>query len=55
MRNETENPDTSRQQDDSKTTKTREETTVNRIAKKAARQGVQRQQRYDREHNIFTK
>lgn len=55
MSDETKNPDTPEQQDDAEALKATKETNLGRIANEAARRGVRRQQRYDREHNIFTK
>lgn len=52
MLNETNNQDTQKTQDDSRTSNERE---LSRIANEAAGRASRRQQRYDREHNIFTK
>ncbi len=53
IQNETQ--DTLTQQHDSATAETPKETKLDRIANEAAGRAVKRQQRYDREHNIFTK
>ncbi|HEY4049262.1 MAG TPA: hypothetical protein VGM27_20570 [Acidobacteriaceae bacterium] len=55
MSNEINNPDTADQQADSGAPKTTKETKVDRIANEVASRAVKRQQRYDKEHNIFTK
>jgi hypothetical protein len=49
------NPDTPKQQDESSAYKTTKETKLDRIAHEAASRAVKRQQRDDKEHNIFTK
>ena len=60
MPNQTGSPYTPRQEDDSsapttaKVTKAKE-TKLDRMANQAARRAVERQQRYDQQHNIFTK
>jgi hypothetical protein len=58
MPNHTDSPNTPRQQDDRSaptTAKRAKETKLDRIAGRAARRALERQQRYDRQHNIFTK
>ena len=55
MSDQTSNPNTPKQQDDSSASIIKKETKLDRLANEAARRGVKRQQRYDREHNIFTK
>ena len=55
MPNETNTPDTPRQQDDSNTVETPKQTKLDSIANSVAPRAVKRQQRYDQEHNIFTK
>ena len=60
MLNQTDNPYMPKQQGDSsaptiaKATKVKK-TKLDRIANQAARRAVERQQRYDQQHNIFTK
>jgi hypothetical protein len=53
MPKETNSPDTPSQQDSRVTTG--KETTLDRIANEAANRASRREQRYDEEHNIFTK
>lgn len=48
-------PDTPGQQENVSTPATAKETKIGRLADEAASRAVKRQQRYDREHNIFTK
>jgi hypothetical protein len=55
MSNQTNDTDTPKQQGESSATATTKETKLARIANEAARRAVERQQRYDKEHNIFTK
>jgi hypothetical protein len=55
MSNQANNPDTPKQQDESSAYKTTKETKLDRIAHEAASRAVKRQQRYDKEHTIFTK
>ena len=60
MPNHNDSPDTPKQQDNSNASKAAaetkaKETRLDRIANQAARRAVRRQQRYDRQHNIFTK
>ena len=54
MANETNTPDTPREQDDSNTVETPKHTQLDSIANALARRAVKRQQRYDQDHNIFT-
>jgi hypothetical protein len=49
------NPNVSKQQDDSRNSRTAEEKKLNRMADEAAERAGKREQRYDEEHNIFTK
>ena len=55
MPNETNTSDTPRQQDDSNTVETPEQTKLDSIANSVATRAVRRQQRYDQDHNIFSK
>jgi hypothetical protein len=55
MPNQTNTPDTPREQDDSNTVETTEQTKLDSIANAIASRAVKRQQRYDKDHNIFTK
>ena len=55
MTNQTNTPDTPREQDDSNTVETPKQTKLDSIANPVATRAVKRQQRYDRDHNIFTK
>jgi hypothetical protein len=55
MPSQTNNQDTPRQQDDSSASKTAKEKRLNRHADEAAKRAGKREQRYDQEHNIFTK
>jgi hypothetical protein len=55
MSSQTNGSDTPEQQKNSSVSTTAKETKIVRLANKAATRGVKRQQRYDREHNIFTK
>jgi hypothetical protein len=55
MLNETNTPDTPREQDDSNTVETPKQPKLDSIANAVAKRAVKRQQRYDRDHNIFTK
>jgi hypothetical protein len=52
---QTDSPDTPREQDNLTPSKTARETNLDRIANKAASRAGKRQQRYEQEHNIFTK
>jgi len=52
MPSETKNPETAIQQDSPVTTS--KDTELDRIANEAAGRAAKRQQRYDKEHNIFT-
>lgn len=54
MPDQTETPEIPRQ-DGSDTAPTGKEARLDRVAKEAASRAVKRQQRYDQEHNIFTK
>jgi hypothetical protein len=54
MPSQTNSPDTPSQQDGLPAT-TSEQTKLNRIANEAASRAAKRGQRYDREHDIFTK
>jgi hypothetical protein len=54
MPNQTDTPDIPRQ-DNSDAATTGKATERDRIANEAARRARKRQQRYDQEHNIFTK
>jgi hypothetical protein len=53
MPSQAENPETPIQQDSHATTS--KETKLSRLANEAARRAAKRQQRYDQEHNIFSK
>jgi hypothetical protein len=53
MPNETKNPETPIQQD--LLVRTSKETKLGRLADEAAGRAAKREQRYDQEHNIFTK
>ena len=53
MPSQTKSPETPSQEDSPVTTS--KETNLDRLANEAASRGAKRQQRYDREHNIFTK
>ena len=53
MPSQTKSPETPIQQDSPVTA--RKETKLDRIANEAASRAAKRQQRYDREHDIFTK
>ena len=55
MPNQTNGPDTPEQEENFSAPTTAKETKIGHIANDAASRGVKRQQRYDREHNIFTK
>ena len=55
MANETNTPDTPREQDDSNTVETLKQSRLDSIANSIATRAVKRQQRYDEEHNIFSK
>ena len=55
MPNETNTPDTPRQQDASGTVETPKQTKLDSIANSVATRAIRRQQRYDQDHNIFTK
>jgi hypothetical protein len=55
MRTQTDSQDTPREQDNPSASKTDRETNLDRIANQAANRAGKRQQRYDQEHNIFTK
>ena len=55
MPNQTNTPDTPRQQDDSNTVETPKQTKLDSIANSVASRAVKRRQRYDQDHNIFTK
>jgi hypothetical protein len=55
MPNQTNTPDTSREADDSNTVETPKQTKLDSIANAVATRAVKRQQRYDQDHNIFTK
>jgi hypothetical protein len=55
MPSQTNNQDTPRQQDDSSASKTAKGKRLNRLADEAAKRAGKREQRYDQEHNIFTK
>jgi hypothetical protein len=55
MPTETDSPDTPSEQNNPSTSETARETNLNRIANQAASRAGKRQQRYDQEHNIFTK
>jgi hypothetical protein len=54
MPNQTDTPDIPRQ-DNSDAATTGEDAKLDRIANEPASRGGKRQQRYDQEHNIFTK
>jgi hypothetical protein len=54
MPNQTDTPDVPRQ-DNSGAATTAKETKLDRIANEAASRAAKRQQRYDQEHDIFTK
>jgi hypothetical protein len=49
------NPDTLKQQEDAKPTRTAEQIRMSRLANKFAKRAKERQLRYDDGHNIFTK
>jgi hypothetical protein len=53
MPDQTKSPETPTQQDFPVSTS--KETTLGRLADEAASRAAKREQRYDREHNIFTK
>jgi hypothetical protein len=53
MPNQTNSPETPTQQDSNVTTN--KETKLGRLANEAASRAAKRQQRYDQEHDIFTK
>jgi hypothetical protein len=55
MPTQTGSPDTPREQDNHSASETTRETNLDRIANQAASRAGKRQQRYDQEHNIFTK
>lgn len=55
MASQTNNPNVSKQQDDSRNSRTAEDKKLNRIADEAAKRAGKREQHYDEEHNIFTK
>ena len=55
MSTQIDSPDTPEEQDNPSASKTAKETNLDRIAKQAAGRAVKRQQRYEHEHNIFTK
>ena len=57
MLNETDSSDTTRPEDDLPAVQKKNTTDekLNRIASKAAKRAGMREQRYDREHGIFTK
>ena len=55
MPNQPNTPDTPRQQDDSNTVETPKQTKLDSIANSLATRAVKRQQRYEQDHNIFTK
>ncbi len=54
MPTQTDGPDTPREQDNPDASETAKETNLDRIASQSATRAVRRQQRYDKEHNIFT-
>jgi hypothetical protein len=53
MPSQTKSPETPKQQDSPVTTS--KETKLNRLANEAASRAAKREQRYDQEHDIFTK
>jgi hypothetical protein len=53
MNSQTDN--TPRQQDDSKASETTNEKALDRIADEVAQQAARTEQRYDQDHDIFTK
>jgi hypothetical protein len=53
MSDQTKSPETSSQEDSPVTTS--EETRIDRLANEMASRALKRQQRYDRDNNIFTK
>jgi hypothetical protein len=55
MSSQTNSPDTPGQQDNPNVSKAAQETKLDRVANEPASRAVKRQQRYDKEHNIFTK
>ena len=55
MCSQTSDPDQSKQKDDSGDSKTVEEKELDRIADEAAERAEKTEQRYDSEHDIFTK
>jgi len=55
MSSQTNSPNIPSQQDDSNPTTLEEEKKLDRIANDVASRAAKRQQRYDQEHDIFTK
>ena len=55
MNSENENPDKREQQDDANVAETAEREQMNRLADELALRGEERELRYDRDHEIFTK
>jgi hypothetical protein len=54
MLNQTDSPDTPGEQENPGASEATKETKLNRMANQAASRAAKRQQRYDKEHNIFT-
>jgi len=55
MPNQTNTPETPREQDDSNTVETPKQSKLDSIANSIATRAAKRQQRYELDHNIFTK
>ena len=55
MNSENENPDKREQQDDANVVETADREQMNRLADELALRGEERELRYDRDHEIFTK
>jgi len=55
MTNQTDNADVPRQEEDLSNSKAAEQAKMDRIANELAERAIKVEQRYDREHGIFTK
>jgi hypothetical protein len=55
MHNETDQPDESRQQENPSHSRPAEQKKLDRLANEAAERAERREQRFDRDHDIFTK